>query len=194
MSFKDYYLLSEKLVHDKQTTGSNPTDADLVGYTKLNFHRTKRILKQVNIPDSISKQIKSIGFKWYWLVLSEPWCGDAANILPIITRLSELNSNIELRIFLRDEHPELMDRFLTDGKRAIPKLVCYDEAFSQLGEWGSRPSALQKFVDQLKKEATVSSAELKTQIQLWYNKDKGQSFLNEFGTQLLQWKEKERVG
>ena len=53
---------------------------------------------------------------------------------------------LELRIVLRDEHPEVMDRYLTNGSRSIPIVIALDEEFRELGHWGPRPRELQAWV------------------------------------------------
>ena len=193
MNFEEYYRFLEGLVDRNQTTGKEQ-DEKLVEYTKLNFFRTKRMLKNTCIPEQKSTLVKSIDQDIYWVLLTEPWCGDAANTVPIIALLATLNIRIDLKIFLRDEHPELMNHYLTGGARAIPKLVCYDKNLVELGNWGPRPKILQTYINELKETNVPSSDELKRQIQIWYNKDTGKSFLNEFDSTLRQWHTHHKVG
>ena len=190
LTFKEYYQFSEELIDKKITTGNDQSE-QLIEFTKLNFFRTKRILKSIQIPNDYSTTLKHIDTDWTWVLLTEPWCGDAANTVPLIAMLSTLNTRIDLKIFLRDEHPTLMDQFLTNGTRSIPKLICYNKDFVNLGTWGPRPGELENYVTNLKATSTLSSDELKKQIQLWYHNNKGQSFLNEFAVAIMEWKEAE---
>ncbi len=186
MSFAAYFELFEKLVQAKKTTGENQSEA-LVTQTKLNFLSTKRILKTTVIPEALSNTIGRLG-SYNWIVISEPWCSDSANALPVIAQLAALNSNITLRILLRDEHSDLMDAYLTNGNRAVPKLICANEAFEEIGSWGPRPLALQDYVDQLKADPYVT--DLKKHIQLWYIEDKGRSVMASLHEAILQWEKR----
>lgn len=79
----------------------------------------------------------------HWLVLTEDWCGDSAFSLPIIVALAEQNQHVTLRVLLRDDNLDLMDRYLTNGTRSIPKLIAFDpETGRELFQWGPRPVEL----------------------------------------------------
>lgn len=185
MTFPEYFRFTEQLA-ERKITGHLYTE-DQLEFTKLNFFRMKRILRNMCIPEKYGNQLRNIDDDWYWLVLAEPWCGDAANHLPVIALLASLNIRIELRILLRDQHPDVMDQYLTNGTRSIPKLICYDKNISELGNWGPRPQQLIDHIHELKETSSLSKDELKRQIQIWYNVDGGNAFLKEFDTQLLQW-------
>ena len=60
------------------------------------------------------------------LALAEAWCGDVYREVPTVARIAEA-TGADLRIFLRDENPDIMDEYLSnDGKsRAIPVFVFY---------------------------------------------------------------------
>ena len=111
------------------------------------------------------------------LVIAEDWCGDASSTVPIVARFADTVPGMELRILRRDEYPELMDRYLTDGSRSIPIVVVLDESFQELGHWGPRPAALQAWV--LENRATVPKAELYPQVRKWYARDRGETTLRE---------------
>ncbi len=110
------------------------------------------------------------------LVLAEDWCGDAANTVPIMAALARQAESVELRIIKRDEHPEVMDQYLTNGSRSIPIVIALDENFNELGHWGPRPSELQERVISNQRAGTpVPYAD----IRRWYAKDKGETTLRE---------------
>jgi hypothetical protein len=120
------------------------------------------------------------------LVLTESWCGDAAQSMPIMNKLAEITNKIHLRVVLRDEHPELMNAFLTNGSQSIPKLIVTDTSTNELiGEWGPRPSVATEMVNSYKREHGSLSAEFKQDLQVWYNKDKGASIVEDL-TKLLK--------
>ena len=112
------------------------------------------------------------------LALAEDWCGDASNTLPVLARLVELTPGAELRLLRRDEHPELMNRYLTNGSRSIPIVIALDDAFGEIGHWGPRPRALQQWVmDELGRGRPKS--ELYPEIRRWYARDRGETTLRE---------------
>ena len=118
-------------------------------------------------------------------MLTEGWCGDAAQNLPVINKMADLNENITLKIVLRDENLDLMDLFLTNGGRAIPKLIALDKDNNLLDTWGPRPAVATKMVADYKTKHGALDAQLKEDLQVWYNKDKGKSTQDDF-IKLLQ--------
>ena len=173
MSYKEYRRLVEDLANNEDTTGESKTES-LINYTKLNNRRMKRWDKTLKFSQAEIEQIQADKGELTWLVLTESWCGDAAPSLPVMNKIAELHSGITLKIILRDEHPELMDHFLTAGNRSIPKLIVFDEHSQKvLGEWGPRPSKATAMVEAFKKEHGTLTAEFKEELQGWYNKDKG---------------------
>ncbi len=111
------------------------------------------------------------------LVLVEDWCGDASNTVPILARLAAEAPGLELRVLRRDEHPEVMDRYLTNGTRSIPIVVALDPMMRELGSWGPRPTELQSFV--MAGKATIPKGELYPQVRKWYARDHGETTLRE---------------
>ncbi len=111
------------------------------------------------------------------LVIAEDWCGDASSTVPILAKLAASVPGLELRIILRDQHPEVMDRYLTNGSRSIPIVIALDEQFRELGHWGPRPRELQAWV--MDNRLTVPKAELYPQVRHWYARDHGETTLRE---------------
>lgn len=111
------------------------------------------------------------------LVIAEDWCGDASSTIPVVARFADAVPGMELRVLRRDEHPELMDRYLTNGARAIPIVIVLDEAWGELGHWGPRPAALQAFV--MENRPLIPKAELYPLIRRWYARDRGETTLRE---------------
>lgn len=112
------------------------------------------------------------------LALAEDWCGDASNTLPVLARLAELAPGVELRLLKRDDHAELMDRYLTNGSRSIPIVIALDERFQELGHWGPRPHALQQWVmGELGRGRP--KVEIYPEVRKWYARDRGETTLRE---------------
>lgn len=177
MDYAQYNLLFKQLVDEERSTGEH--DQMKVDYTKLNFSRTKRLDKTAKIEAAQAEVFKNIPTKQTWLVISEPWCGDAAQSLPFLNKISELSDNIELKIVLRDDNLELMDQFLTNGSQSIPIVIMLDENLEVLQHWGPRSKAATKVVADYREEHGVIDDAFKEMIQVWYNNDKGVSLVND---------------
>lgn len=171
LSGSDYLQLQEHLVEIKSTTGDNKSE-EMVHYTMLNWQRTKRVLKTMEIEDSIQNSISNAPAQ-KWILISEPWCGDASQSVPIIIELAKLNPAITLDILLRDENLDVMDLFLTNGGRSIPKLIRLNPQTNEVvSVWGPRPKAAQELYLQMKAD-NLSHEEMVIQLQNWYNKNSG---------------------
>ena len=175
MSYKDYRSLMAELVDSKSTTGLDQSE-EMVAYTVLNEQRMKRWDKTVKVSVEAQEKIARYASDVTWLVLTESWCGDAAHVIPVINKVAELNSHIDLKLVLRDENDALMQQFLTNGGKSIPKLIMIDNTSGAvLDTFGPRPIAATNLVkDYITEHGTVTD-ELKENLQMWYNKDKGQS-------------------
>lgn len=176
VSYQAYRTSVENLVNEGKSTGANQTET-LSNYTLLNHKRMKRWDKTFKTKmDNVLKTDK----KTTWIVLTESWCGDAAHSMPIMNKIVELDSNITLKVVLRDENLELMNRFLTNGTLAIPKLIMVDdETGDVVGDWGPRPRAVHERVENFKELHGKLTKEFKEELQIWYNKDKGENTFND---------------
>lgn len=175
-TYAQYREMMADLVVNKQTTGPIQTEFYLE-YTRMNHKRMARWDKTAKVGETLTSLIQSIDQAQVWLVITEAWCGDAAQTIPFMNKLAELNPLITLRLVLRDENPKLMDAYLTEGSRSIPKLIVLNESLDQeLGTWGPRPDFLQKRLKAFKLDPKgVTSSEFSTGTHLWYAKDKNQS-------------------
>ncbi|MEM1093658.1 MAG: thioredoxin family protein [Bacteroidota bacterium] len=112
-------------------------------YALYNQGRSTDVTGAFAPSEAIQQALKRIDTPVYWLVLTEDWCGDSAFSLPVIVALAEQSEHVTLRILLRDHNLDLMDRYLTNGTRSIPKLVAFDpETGRELFQWGPRPAEL----------------------------------------------------
>jgi len=91
-----------------------------------------------------------------------------------------LNDKIQLKLVLRDENLALMDLFLTNNGRSIPKLIVLDNQLNVLNTWGPRPSFATKMVNDYKVKHGSLDAQFKQDLQVWYNKDKGKNVQEDF--------------
>jgi hypothetical protein len=131
----------------------------------------------------LKKAVEKIQHNYTWIVLTEAWCGDSAQNLPVIAEIAKLNpEKVKLFILLRDENPELMDKYLTNGARAIPKLIAINETLSKEAfVWGPRPTPAQEMLKNWKKNpAGKSWDDFEKDLHSWYAKDKSNTLQAEY--------------
>ena len=177
-TYPEYLALMDRVVAEKRTTGPNQSPA-MAEYTRLNQYRMHRLNKTVHLAMDLQQLVFQIKMPQTWYVLTEAWCGDAAQSLPVIAKAAQLNPHITLTLLLREEHLEIMDAYLTRGGKSIPKLIALAEDVTELFTWGPRPQALQEIVWAYKENPDRPYAELLEEIQRWYNTDKTESIQQE---------------
>lgn len=178
-SYTEYRKMILDLIKKGKSTGLEQNE-DLFNYSRLNDKRMKRLDKQTKLSENAQLKIERVQKDFTWLVLTEGWCGDAAQTLPVINKFAELNSKIELKVVLRDENEDLMNKFLTNGSKSIPKLVVLEKNTNKVvGSWGPRSRIAAKLVTDYKEKNGRIDDEFKKKLQNWYNKDKGINIENE---------------
>ncbi len=180
IDYTAFRQMTDELIAQNKTTGDNQSEA-MLHYTKMNGVRMKRLDKTTKLTEEAQAFLEELQAPQTWLVLTEAWCGDGAQIIPVMAKMADASALIDLKIVMRDEHPELMDAFLTNGARSIPKLIVLDTKTSEvLGSWGPRPAELQQMLMDAKEKiknmheeaAKEFMAAVKTEMQRWYAKDK----------------------
>ncbi|HMQ48172.1 MAG TPA: thioredoxin family protein [Saprospiraceae bacterium] len=190
LTYDAYLALIHQLLSQNKTTGTDQSPT-MIQYTELNQVRMARLDKTTKLSEALTSKLAQFTRKEIWLVLTEGWCGDAAQVIPVLAKIADNSPYIDLRLILRDEHLDIMDAFLTDGARSIPKLLVLDaETLEVLRTWGPRPSAPQQMVLEAKAKMREMSdhAEqkaffdaVKTEVQKWYARDKTRGIQEEIG-------------
>jgi hypothetical protein len=172
LDYQSYKDLIERLLKEGRSTGPNQSQ-ELLQYSELNVHRMNRVEKTTVLIEDLSATIDLIEQPQIWLILAEGWCGDAAQTIPIFHLIEKQFPKIKIKLLLRDENVELMDHFLTDGSRSIPKVLMLDaSSLNLLAQWGPRPSEAIALINNLK-AAKVDMMEIKEKLHAWYAKNKG---------------------
>lgn len=172
LDYASYRNLVDELLAKGQTTGPDNSEA-MLHYSKMNVQRMNRVDKTTVLGEELLSTLEKIEGKYRFLVITEGWCGDAAQIVPIINKVVlAAPDKFELKLTLRDKNLSLIDAHLTNGGRAIPVLLILDEEGNLvLPKWGPRPAILQNLIAEWKKEA-VEMPELAEKLHSWYAKDK----------------------
>jgi hypothetical protein len=178
-TYQEFRDLVGRLLTEDKSTGHTQTEA-ITAFSKLNDRRMKRLDKTIKISEETIAEINTINEPQTWLVIAEGWCGDAAQNLPVINKIAATSDLINFRVVLRDDNEDLMNLFLTNGGKAIPKLIALDKDNNVIDTWGPRPTVATQMVADYKAEHGVIDAKFKEDLQVWYNKDKGLSVQADF--------------
>lgn len=178
-SYSEYRKKVTELIAEGKSTGHEQSN-DLLHYSELNEARMNRLEKTIAIVDEVKAKLENLDKKYIWLVLAEGWCGDAAQVLPVIHKMAETTNKVELKIALRDDNDALMQHFLTNGGKAIPKLIILDAETSEvIADWGPRPHGAKQLILEYKAAHGVVDETAKIELQKWYLHDKGISIQHE---------------
>ena len=184
MNFSEYQQTFDRILSGELTSAPYD-DSHFIEYTKLNHSRQNRWVKKGVLINEAVEAINNIQFKQTWVLITEPWCGDAAHNVPFIVKLAELNPLIALDIQLRDSEGSEIDSYLTNGGKAIPKLIIRDENNQDLHVWGPRPAEAQALFHKLK-EQNLTLEEQKIGLQQWYNENQGEAVQKEIAHAVKQ--------
>lgn len=187
-SYSEFLEHVKSLFAQGNVTGDE-NNIDRLEATKINISRFKRLDKTAKVDPEVFNVLNEEPHNWRWTIIAEGWCGDAAQILPYINKIANESDHIELEVVLRDEHPEVMDQFLTNGSRSIPILVCHDiDSNRVLGHWGPRPVRMIEWIQDYKKEnASYTPTEFKTALHKFYAQDKGQAINSDLLQAIRGW-------
>lgn len=177
MNYSEYlenavnYVAYQELFAKKS---ENPDAYEKGQYLALNLQRSNRLDKNFQLNEEQLQQAVQVPAQ-NWLVISEHWCGDASQIIPVIAKIAEASQGkITLHFVYRDEVPELMQAHLTNGGMSVPKIVKLDANAQLLADWGPRPEEAQQLVKALK--ANPETADNYTEsLHRWYAVNKQQS-------------------
>lgn len=179
ISYPEYRKIVTDLLAEGKSTGNEQSE-ELLHYSKLNETRMHRLDKTIHVTDEVIEKIHALKKEYIWLVLSEGWCGDAAQIVPVLFKIASVSDKITMKLVFRDQNERLMNFFLTNGGKAIPKVIILDKETLELkGTWGPRPEGATHLIKSYKAQYGVVDETAKTELQLWYLHDKGLSIQNE---------------
>ena len=178
-TYSEYRALISSLLKEGKSTGNEQSE-DLTNYSQLNETRMNRLEKTIEITPEVMQQLQNLEKDYLWLVIAEGWCGDAAQLLPIMHKMAEASPKVEMKIALRDENEDLMNLFLTNGSKSVPKLIVIDKITNEvIGDFGPRPTGAKQLILDYKAEHGIVDETAKIELQKWYLHDKGISTQNE---------------
>jgi hypothetical protein len=177
-SYEQYDSLINTLLDEGKSTGEKQTPKR-TEVSRLNAHRMARVHKTTKLSEQLVNQAKSTR-EQFWMVLTEGWCGDSAHAIPVLDLVAKASDGrIRLGMLLRDDNLEVMDQYLVNGGRSIPRLVAFDlTTGDEIGTWGPRPAPVQKMMAEFKANPD-DTRDIQIEMQQWYNADKSKTFQEE---------------
>ena len=150
ISYNEHRRIVDDLMAQNKTTGNDHSEG-MMKYARVNLLRMQDLDKSIVINDQLKNVINQLNKKIIFVIITEAWCGDAAQNVPVFSFIENLSDNIEVKILLRDENLDLMNQYLTNGGKAIPKVICLEkETLKELFVWGPRPAQCQVLTMELK--------------------------------------------
>ncbi len=178
-SYASYRQLIDEALAQGRTTGPQQSEA-LTAYTILNVQRMSRLDKTVKLLPELATAAAQLTEQYIWLVITEGWCGDAAQLVPVIEAVAQASAgHLRTAYVLRDDNPDLIDRYLTNGTRSIPKLVVLRaDTLTEVVNWGPRPAEAQSLLNRLRAEGMAHDDYVR-EIHAWYAHDRTQATQHE---------------
>lgn len=187
LDYTAYNQLIAKRYEQGRTTNDD-NRPNMLEYTKLNIHRTSRWDKKAKIEEQLIEKLQNLPIRMTWLVITEGWCGDSSQIIPFLNKMAECSPKIDLKMILRDQHPEVMDEFLTNGSRSVPKLIAlHSETLDILGSWGPRPEEAQQTYLAERADPEIANKTATENLHIWYARNKGKAVQQEFMEYIDSW-------
>ncbi len=184
LPFPDVIQRMERTVQHNPPNPLSEKEKRYLDYTRLNLQRIRKWQKIYQPSDEARRVFRAIPGELLFLVISEDWCGDAAQVLPCLQKLVSENPRLHLRLLDRDSHPNIMDLFLTNGKRSIPVIIGVRPEGTVVFRWGARPHPAETLYQEARSQQ-LPQQDVLHRLHAWYARDRCQTTEQEW-VQLLQ--------
>ncbi len=179
LTYQDYFAKFVAKVNDIDPVTLDEKQRNAWEAKRLNLQRSLRVEKTYKLPEALKAAVRQIQTPQLWMVITEDWCGDSAQVLPQIVKIADENDSITLRIVPRDSNLDIMEQYLTDGKMGVPKIVAFDEDGNELFTWGPRPKEAAELFAEAATQG-IPKTEIYPKLHLWYGRDRGKAVDREF--------------
>jgi hypothetical protein len=178
-SYASYRQLIDEVLAKGQTTGPQQSP-ELTEYTALNVQRMNRLDKTTKLLPELAAAAASLTGHYIGLIITEGWCGDAAQIVPVLEAVAQASAgHLRTAYILRDDNLDVADMYLTNGSRSIPKLVILRaDTLTEVTHWGPRPAEAQALLLKLKAQGMAHDEYIR-EIHTWYAHDRTQATQHE---------------
>ncbi len=188
LSFEDYLQLTRDIVEERIPRAGLYQADNTFRYTRSNLERMNKVLNGMVLSQKLYNLLSDLREEWVWVVLTEPWCGDASWGTPALYIIASASEHISFKILLRDQHPDIMKAYQTAGSDSIPKLICLRKSdLKELGSWGPRPVMLQQIVLEGLSKPDFNYRDSVRAIHAWYEQDMTKSIQDELVDLIKDW-------
>ncbi|HLP49609.1 MAG TPA: thioredoxin family protein [Chitinophagales bacterium] len=188
LSFEEYLQLTDDILEQRVERAGIYLNDSTFRYTRSNLERMKKVLDTIALNQKLYNLLSDLEEEWIWLVISEPWCGDASWGVPALCMIASASDKIDFRILLRDTHPDIIQAYQTAGTDSIPKLVCLrKDDLSLVGTWGPRPAELHEMVLKFKDDPAFDYRESVRRLHAWFEADMTKSTQDELTVLIKRW-------
>jgi len=191
LDFEAYLELTKNILEQESFRTEIYQTDKMLAYTRDNLARMQRVLTTINLESKLYNALSELKEEWLWVIITEPWCGDAAQIVPALHTIASVSEKVNCHYVLRDSNQAVINAYLTNGGQAIPKLVCFRKAdMVELGTWGPRPVEAQVLVDDFKANPNGRTfGDFVRQLHAWYEANKSADLQDELTQLVKTWKE-----
>lgn len=184
--YPEYRKIVTDLLKIEKSTGREQSKK-LTLCTLLNETRMNQIEETLELSDEAIEILKSLKKEYLWIVIAEGWSEDSAELLPVFYKMDVASEGkIDLKIVFRHENEELMQFFLTNKAKAIPKLIVVEnETGNAIAHWGPRPKGAADIYETYQKNHQPHDETFKKEMQTWYLHDKGMTTQGEIIDMML---------
>lgn len=174
IDFDEYLQIAQQRLENPQSE----KDVEFKPYYELGIHRMDRTLKKFSIDEEQLQLLKLKNFNGKILIISEAWCGDASATVPALVEFFKGYNDV--KIFLRDSDPSLIDQYLTNGTQSIPKVLILNENFEVTNTWGPRPKHGHELLLKYKADSENFTKDMfYNDLQIYYSRNRGKDAIQE---------------
>lgn len=174
VSYDDYIRnAQQRLDHPK-----DDAEKEFKTYFELGLQRMDRMMKKYSPAPEDLAILDAKKFDGKILIITEPWCGDASQAVPVLFKFFEGRNDV--RVSYRDQDPSLITEFMTNGTNSIPIVVVLDKNYEVINHWGPRPKPALEFLKRYKEDPDhYPKEQFYNDLQLYYAKNRGKDTIAE---------------
>ncbi|MCO6461688.1 MAG: thioredoxin family protein [Saprospiraceae bacterium] len=152
-------------------------DSEMKEYYKLGIQRMERMMERYVPAEEHKAILNQKKFDGKILIISEPWCGDASQVVPVLTKFFQ-DQNV--RITYRDQESSLIDDYLTNGAKSIPVVIIMNNEYEVISTWGARPKFGKELLTKHKENPELyTKDQFHNDLQVYYARNKGYDTIKE---------------
>ena len=132
----------------KEQFESGMSTQQYIDQIKVNKDPFLEIFNAVELPSDAAEWVNGLSNPINLAVFTADWCGDAVSTTPVILRLADSSSNVNLQVFNRDDDVPLADTFLPEHRAGtVPIFVVLDNDMGEVARFIETANGLVPQID-----------------------------------------------